>query len=152
MGNSVLFAALLWSMSVHPHVHGELIFGNKYPGLKSGSSPRAWGTRGAIILIQTRWRFIPTCMGNSSTPRSRYIENAVHPHVHGELNNFSPSNLINIGSSPRAWGTHLHMRVDILNDRFIPTCMGNSGSVRGVVCRITVHPHVHGELWRKWMT
>mgnify|MGYP000699169784 CR=1 FL=1 len=54
--------------------------------------------------------------------------------------------LINIGSSPRAWGTQYLSTLFYDVGRFIPTCMGNSVSVIWSSSTVAVHPHVHGEL------
>ena len=71
----------------------------------------------------------------------------VHPHVHGEL--FHLFNLCRLcyGSSPRAWGTLKAIEPDVIQLRFIPTCMGNSAPCRSGPRALPVHPHVHGELF-----
>ena len=126
MGNSMLSASTTTTSPVHPHVHGELNTTDGFNPEKTGSSPRAWGTRvqgpAQFVFI----RFIPTCMGNSHIHSSWYSDSAVHPHVHGELM-LRTSKLPGVdGSSPRAWGTR-----DVLLKE---------------LKRFTVHPHVHGEL------
>ena len=50
---------------VHPHVHGELTDPAAASCSASGTSPRAWGTRINELDFKKRYRFIPTCMGNS---------------------------------------------------------------------------------------
>ena len=98
-----------------------------YRSRNTGSSPRAWGTPVRRDAGDPEYRFIPTCMGNSSgggyTRRSR----PVHPHVHGELGRRPPAPTGYRGSSPRAWGTRGNCGSGGLIPRFIPTCMGNSG-------------------------
>ena len=90
-------------------------------------------------------RLIPTCMGNSSSDRERpgacgsspCMGNSadthhrarsvpVHPHVHGELRNSWFPLPGYLGSSPRAWGTLYLVWRGLWQNRFIPTCMGNS--------------------------
>ena len=66
--------------------------------------------------------------------------------MHGELILTTDPVHADVGSSPRAWGTHLHQSPSQISDRFIPTCMGNSGSNAPKPSRRAVHPHVHGEL------
>ena len=51
-----------------------------------------------------------------------------------------------IGSSPRVWGTPKNYAVGYFNNRFIPTCVGNSEAARRVMTVCSVHPHVCGEL------
>ena len=72
-------------------------------------------------------RFIPTCVGNTDLLAVVSPAIAVHPHVRGEHQSFGKSRHGAIGSSPRAWGT-LRRQVDVADDdRFIPTCVGNTG-------------------------
>jgi len=85
MGNSRLSRPTPIHMSVHPHVHGELVIAEDRGVHALGSSPRAWGTRYSPDRIFHYWRFIPTCMGNSLYSVGRYPQDTVHPHVHGEL-------------------------------------------------------------------
>ena len=146
MGNSVVCRLTVTQTPVHPHVHGELnttISGTVY---KYGSSPRAWGTRKEYTLRVVTVRFIPTCMGNSLHTRFPGRRFAVHPHVHGELVTVNQTIGRDAGSSPRAWGTRIEYLRFPEYDRFIPTCMGNSGFIACLINSFPVHPHVHGEL------
>jgi len=65
-------------------------------------------------------------MGNSTGLCEQAVGIAVHPHVHGELVLRVLLNDDEVGSSPRAWGTHLGTHYKCAFARFIPTCMGNS--------------------------
>jgi len=129
-------------------VHGELLLRRLLGSLPTGSSPRAWGTQDKARQEVKAGRFIPTCMGNSIPVEMvrKYV--AVHPHVHGELIACSGVWLVFYGSSPRAWGTPLCVFGRVLHDRFIPTCMGNSGREWPPAAAGSVHPHVHGELYQ----
>jgi len=44
MGNSTDVGLCVSPVTVHPHVHGELVFLSIHHRPFSGSSPRAWGT------------------------------------------------------------------------------------------------------------
>jgi len=112
-----------------------------------GSSPRAWGTHQFSSTTPTYFRFIPTCMGNSSSGRGPFADDTVHPHVHGELCRRDSVREKGAGSSPRAWGTLDNCRAPPCCRRFIPTCMGNSLMRSEALIPPTVHPHVHGELF-----
>ena len=113
-----------------------------------GSSPRAWGThfsaavadklyisvhphvRGEHIMarfneIQTRTRFIPTCVGNTRMASTRRCT------------------IFASGSSPRAWGHTGKGRKVRLGS--IPTSVGNTGRRRRPGRWRSVHPHVRGE-------
>jgi len=116
---------------------------------RCGSSPRAWGTHSSSSISSNILRFIPTCMGNSVRLILKHIFTQVHPHVHGELTWTTVVIVAQNGSSPRAWGTHIIQTEFRLSQRFIPTCMGNSTYECGNKYRATVHPHVHGELYKR---
>jgi len=72
--------------SVHPHGCGEHWRKKMIVIAKYGSSPRMWGTLRYRSPIGRSWRFIPTDVGNTSSPRSTPDESAVHPHGCGEHN------------------------------------------------------------------
>ena len=49
-------------------------------------------------------RFIPTCVGNTSSGSGPKTPISVHPHVRGEYEQHLDDALQPAGSSPRAWG------------------------------------------------
>ncbi len=112
--------------SVHPHTHGEHTIRTVFvsPGL--GSSPHAWGTRGAAHRRLQPGRFIPTRMGNTISALHQAGRGPVHPHTHGEHSVPDMVDAIDIGSSPHAWGTQRSSPILVISDRFIPTRMGNT--------------------------
>ena len=110
-----------------------------------GSSPRVWGTPSSTKLIKIPPRFIPTCVGNTTLGIDINDKATVHPHVCGEHIIDTQKSAIDIGSSPRVWGTqgwHVLLQVFL---RFIPTCVGNTSKTDGNSFIKTVHPHVCGE-------
>jgi len=145
MGNAITIGELLLLLPVHPHVHGERYAARIGSPTISGSSPRTWGTRNRFGSLSTRFRFIPTYMGNASSTRRPGFTRSVHPHVHGERQDFRALRAPEGGSSPRTWGTRGHRRTLFAWRRFIPTYMGNAGAPRRAHSSQTVHPHVHGE-------
>ncbi len=54
-------------------------------------------------------------------------------------------NPLEIGSSPRAWGTRPRHSYCQRGNRFIPTCVGNTWARPAVWPASSVHPHVRGE-------
>ena len=54
--------------------------------------------------------------------------------------------MCDVGSSPYVWGTRLGNGVDVVPQRFIPTCMGNSLAVQDDARFALVHPHMCWEL------
>ncbi len=145
MGNAMSSSWLAAVSSVHPHVHGERLFAAIPDRFTVGSSPRTWGTPHTSACLLSRFRFIPTYMGNASGVCSTARTDSVHPHVHGERANGVLFRTILGGSSPRTWGTPRSRQRTHRRLRFIPTYMGNAeGRYRS--CRPgAVHPHVHGE-------
>ncbi len=121
------------------------------PACASGSSPRAWGTVHHPGFRSRYRRFIPTCVGNRRALRPTPAPRPVHPHVRGEQDIRIAWRCQNRGSSPRAWGTACLSGIDIVDMRFIPTCLGNS-TTRSVrpVCRAG-HPHVRGAQILSWI-
>ena len=113
-------------MTVHPHARGEHVKRTAAIVALTGSSPRAWGTLEWAGCHLSRPWFIPTRVGN--TPRSGHAPagRTVHPHARGEHMHHSTSPSLDVGSSPRAWGTHHHSIVTHLQLRFIPTRVGNT--------------------------
>ena len=105
MGNTHRLVAVPNALAVHPHVHGE-----HQPSLLDsvtsfGSSPRTWGTHECVDGDKGFRRFIPTYMGNTSSPPPINRLAAVHPHVHGEHRLRLSITRFCAGSSPRTWGT-----------------------------------------------
>ena len=112
--------------SVHPHMRGELGWPAVVAVITCGSSPHAWGTRRFRAEPSAARRFIPTCVGNSSSKRCAKATSPVHPHMRGELDRIGRGRRPESGSSPHAWGTRRERA--------------------GFVSLVTVHPHMRGEL------
>ena len=84
VGNTVQGLLGRVPLPVHPHVRGE-----HWPHLHivlrtPGSSPRAWGTPAVFPPLRRNGRFIPTCVGNTSSRHAAAVFTPVHPHVRGE--------------------------------------------------------------------
>ena len=69
----------------------------------------------------------------------------VHPHGCGERNISIRIVSITFGSSPRLWGTQPSYGVLFCVLRFIPTAVGNAGSITLIARTTAVHPHGCGE-------
>ncbi len=111
---------------VHPHGRGERLTVDLLRRRASGSSPRAWGTRGGDEEGQGGRRFIPTGVGNARPPPPGATPPAVHPHGRGERVSDRPPKQYAGGSSPRAWGTPPNDLHASPPRRFIPTGVGNA--------------------------
>ena len=131
--------------SVHPHVRGEYACLDTINRFINGSSPRAWGIHADLPGKGTAHRFIPTCVGNTWSGACTRRLPTVHPHVRGEYAHAFAHDLLDVGSSPRAWGIQLSAYMSEEAIRFIPTCVGNTPSSTWAINLASVHPHVRGE-------
>ena len=131
--------------AVHPHVRGDHVEQVAFAYGQPGSSPRAWGPLGIIAGIQPGRRFIPTCVGTTTTSFSGHDPRAVHPHVRGDHEVFRVRIPTQFGSSPRAWGPHDEIATTPYEMRFIPTCVGTTPVTMSRTYPASVHPHVRGD-------
>ena len=104
-----------------------------------------WGTPRNKTQRRITSRFIPTYVGNTYSARFKDDYLAVHPHVCGEHTLTLDLAATVTGSSPRMWGTPREGAYEKLNERFIPTYVGNTRLQLNVSPGRTVHPHVCGE-------
>ena len=145
VGNTAPPPHWLRSVAVHPHVRGEHPSGRPTTMPSTGSSPRAWGTQKMNETRKVHVRFIPTCVGNTTSGHAVDSPGTVHPHVRGEHGSSPGRGAYSYGSSPRAWGTPEAAPQEESHSRFIPTCVGNTSWRSGFLARSAVHPHVRGE-------
>ena len=137
--------------AVHPHACGE--YSKPRPACQAppGSSPRVWGILGYGTLPGCIDRFIPTRVGNTGAPYMPTGLTAVHPHACGEYVHELVHHHDVVGSSPRVWGIRdlrIHAQA---HDRFIPTRVGNTATIRLEKDELAVHPHACGEYDRAGM-
>ena len=165
VGNTPRQAVRLSRHPVHPHMRGEYLRFFPMREKPRGSSPHAWGIRARMAALNAEVRFIPTCVGNTDFLAVRDLLTAVHPHMRGEYPRlparlslesvhphmrgeyfaaiFPRSSIF--GSSPHAWGIHQTIKFHVADDRFIPTCVGNTEAVAALPVMSPVHPHMRGE-------
>ena len=84
VGNTATRTLCEPSTPVHPHASGEHTAATNLGCMRNGSSPREWGTRGAIWRWRAISRFIPTRVGNTLLTIACCLLSAVHPHASGE--------------------------------------------------------------------
>ncbi len=113
--------------------------------VRSGSSPRTWGTRCVGASVHQHARFIPTHVGNAFPEPGSISSMPVHPHARGERQCSVAGLGAWSGSSPRTWGTPGRPSLCCRPARFIPTHVGNAVSRQGVRGPVAVHPHARGE-------
>ncbi len=125
VGNIPADESLFSNGAVHPHACGEHKTRCGCGILAGGSSPRLWGTCHPLKTEGPSLRFIPTPVGNISARPETGCWLPVHPHACGEHPRLRATNDWISGSSPRLWGTYLHLRPQMPLRRFIPTPVGN---------------------------
>ncbi len=145
VGNTMRSAMPRCGRAVHPHACGEHSASLSANMWHIGSSPRMWGTLAFLLRQMSKWRFIPTHVGNTTISPSRHCCSAVHPHACGEHRFCTFAAHICVGSSPRMWGTRSAAPALRRTGRFIPTHVGNTPPVRIARRLVTVHPHACGE-------
>ena len=125
VGNSRRRRACRRAWAVHPHARGEQSASAISGSMSFGSSPRTWGTGGLRSSAATCSSVHPTHVGNSPWRGAHGNTPAVHPHARGEQLFWCPSTRFLSGSSPRTWGTGSVAHQPDLQQRFIPTHVGN---------------------------
>ncbi len=131
--------------SVHPHARGEHDLALQRLDLPGGSSPRPWGTPRGAAREQHADRFIPTPVGNTAHRTTGSPARPVHPHARGEHGDGDGEQALDVGSSPRPWGTLAGTACRSGTARFIPTPVGNTSAPNCLGQWMPVHPHARGE-------
>ena len=153
MGNAATTSPVRTRATVHPHGCGERHSRGQAITVTLGSSPRLWGTLKNAIGVIVQQRFIPTAVGNAQHYRPGWNFRSVHPHGCGERRPDKFTEPSNNGSSPRLWGTPVTDASRALQNRFIPTAVGNAEIPSDPLLVATVHPHGCGERpIRRWQS
>ena len=92
------------TVTVHPHVCGEIGLNRTKPIFMIGTSPRLWGDFLRVISRRPECRYIPTSVGRLKLCPSAMSLNSVHPHVCGEISRYCTRRRRDNGTSPRLWG------------------------------------------------
>ncbi len=145
VGNTATSPPARWTPTVHPHTRGEHEALAEQGEDHGGPSPHPWGTPAKVQEGGLGLRSIPTPVGNTE---SRPVEEggvAVHPHTRGEHDGQGVRGVEVRGPSPHPWGTPCLRGADRLNERSIPTPVGNTPSSPTSLPVRTVHPHTRGE-------
>ncbi len=148
VGNTAVAKAISDVLVVHPHACGEHSWASPLATIRTGSSPRMWGTLYQGYGERDCKRFIPTHVGNTLSPMIISAMRAVHPHACGEHTSVFEVIILQPGSSPRMWGTPHCFLNNGLRVRFIPTHVGNTPNPAPLPSGNTVHPHACGEHYK----
>ena len=129
----------------HPHARGE----NNSSSISAqpffGPSPRTWGERVFVILVDVEFRTIPTHVGRTLALREMRRTTTDHPHARGENGVWAITGLLPYGPSPRTWGEHSSFHSSASSIRTIPTHVGRTPAVPLPGNSTTDHPHARGE-------
>ncbi len=109
----------------HPHARGERGVVCAAGEEEDGSSPRSWGTVHRARDRDRRRRIIPTLVGNGLGVSRQTVIPSDHPHARGERDVDDTGDPLEVGSSPRSWGTAIRPGPGRLHERIIPTLVGN---------------------------
>ena len=112
------------SRAEHPHGRGEKALSFRQSFLDAGTSPRAWGEGERVLLRLRERRNIPTGVGRSYSPRVWHLYDTEHPHGRGEKMTPQEAQERARGTSPRAWGEEVLVKLLEPKQRNIPTGVG----------------------------
>ena len=126
VGNTSSMPSGWGAKAVHPHMRGEYKVLDKIAVLDIGSPPHAWGIRDSQTSGYQWFRFTPTCVGNTCTASARSSSLPVHPHMRGEYLAICGISEYHAGSPPHAWGILIELPQEVEDERFTPTCVGNT--------------------------
>ena len=93
-----------------------------------GTSPRARGKQGGLLLDFRKQRNIPACAGKTEAAEAVPPENAEHPRVRGENASMLSVTDNPPGTSPRARGKPQTTPAVVSPMRNIPACAGKTGA------------------------
>ena len=108
---------------------GVLVGCHRRPGL----SPRVWGNLSTAARHQSGRRSIPTCVGEPATTPAHHGGKRVYPHVCGGTFGSDAGGKTILGLSPRVWGNLLALIIPTQRIGSIPTCVGETGGLGGLV-------------------
>ena len=129
---------------VYPHLRGADLGVSECEDHVGGVSPPAWGRLPGSEGSVTTFRCIPTCVGQTSQLQVPAYAMTVYPHLRGADARSPAFHRSSSGVSPPAWG-RLHIRrLCVVENRCIPTCVGQTerSAAGGSLCR--VYPHLRG--------
>ena len=115
------------------------------PDARNGSSPQARGTHDWRFWARPNQRLIPAGAGNTCPPSCAARSRAAHPRRRGEHSSDIQEGHEDLGSSPQARGTRVHVRRRHGGDRLIPAGAGNTTAPRMWTRQQTAHPRRRGE-------
>ena len=127
-GNSAPKRLLLFRLSVHPRLRGELLPEGEFVLYFSGSSPLTRGTLTSSCFSMVILRFIPAYAGNSMELMTLTKVCSVHPRLRGELKGNKVALPRENGSSPLTRGTHSRKKTDTWSSPVHPRLRGELGN------------------------
>ena len=117
----------------------------RYRGFQPSRHPTPQGALSLRQYAGPSGQLVSASATNSGLSLIAYSMNKIHPRMCGERLEYFSCSIHDLGSSPRARGTAIELRLACLGFRFIPACAGNGPSRRLLRGRLAVHPRVRGE-------
>ena len=110
-----------------------------------GSSPRVWGQATSAFFVVAIPRIIPTRVGTRKTSITTRRKRWDHPHACGDKISLRSAYGRSLGSSPRVWGQAPTPQAYPPALRIIPTRVGTSCLILGLIGGHEDHPHACGD-------
>ena len=154
VGNTDSEAAHGEPLGVHPHMRGEYGAMPANQAATPGSPPHAWGILPPGTWRRSRFRFTPTCVGNTSAGLKTGMMPSVHPRACGEYiagamgvnpDSGSPPHMRGTPGPCRRYGIRGDQRRTATGHRFTPAHAGNTATGDLGFLQATVHPRTCGE-------
>ena len=130
--------------AVHPRLCGEHVQIGVGTTQNGGSSPPVRGTLVPSHRQGPAAGFIPACAGNTTGRGPWAVRTTVHPRLCGEHRQRHVRIAGHVGSSPPVRGTPVGLHAEILSERFIPACAGNTAPGRERAARLRFIPACAG--------
>ena len=129
----------------HPRVRGEHTMSARPNPQLWGSSPRARGAPDPRAGLATGDGIIPACAGSTDSHHQPWWPVGDHPRVRGEHTWARPRLVLRRGSSPRARGAPVYVRLGADRPGIIPACAGSTQVRLTHKEKKRDHPRVRGE-------
>ncbi len=112
---------------------------------RTETPPPAWGRQNIIVTNMNKTGNTPTCVGKTKSVRCRYDVNWKHPHLRGEDEQVTLSQILALETPPPAWGRQMSPFVAIVDLGNTPTCVGKTTVQISGREFLWKHPHLRGE-------
>ncbi len=134
------------TLSVHPHIRGDIEIGTLFRPPLGGSPPHTWGHCDLKTFHGLCDRFTPTYVGTLRGKEGKVLLCPVHPHIRGDIVSAALRDSRLTGSPPHTWGHYPHSIEGEIIGRFTPTYVGTFPKFHCLHRATAVHPHIRGDI------